>query len=113
MNLDEVQEWEKKFYGKRGWKDLPPYIRVGFLLEEVGEVSRAVRTYEIGRDHHPEESRLTKEEIRMNLAEEMGDVLSNLAILANLYHLSLEDLVNAHRDKLYKRFNCTEEEVLK
>lgn len=113
LDLHDVQKWEIKFYEKRGWEKLPPYIRVGFLLEEVGEVSRAVRTFEIGRDHHPEERKMTENEIRQNLAEEMGDVLSNLVILANLYQLSLEDLVNAHREKLYKRFNCREEDVLK
>ncbi|MCO7127658.1 MazG-like family protein [Sporolactobacillus shoreicorticis] len=103
MNLKEVQEWEKQFYEKRGWKGLPPYIRVGFLMEEMGEVSRAVRAYEIGRDH-PGESAETKDEIRQNLSEEIGDALSNLAILADLYHLSLEDVVSAHRSKLTKRY---------
>jgi NTP pyrophosphatase (non-canonical NTP hydrolase) len=111
VDLRDVQEWEKKFYSRQGWRDLPPYIRVGFLMEEVGEVSRAVRTCEIGRDHHPEEARKSKEEIRQNLAEEMGDVLSNLVILANLYDLSLEDLVRAHREKLYQRFHCSEQDV--
>jgi NTP pyrophosphatase (non-canonical NTP hydrolase) len=108
MNLKEVQEWEKRFYERRGWKDLPPYIRVGFLMEEIGEVSRAVRAYEIGRDH-PGESAETKAEIKQNLSEEIGDVLSNLAILADLYHLSLDDVVNAHREKLYDRYKEQEE----
>ncbi|MCQ2010807.1 MAG: MazG-like family protein [Sporolactobacillus sp.] len=103
MNLKEVQDWEKKFYEGRGWKDLPPYIRVGFLIEEIGEVSQAVRAYEIGRDH-PNERSMTKEEIKQNLSEELGDVLSNVAILADLYHLSLEDIVMAHRNKLTKRY---------
>lgn len=110
MNLYDVQEWEKNFYEKQGWKDLPPYIRVGFLMEEAGEVSRAVRTYEIGRDHHPEEGKKTQEEIRQNLSEEIGDMISNLAILANLYQLNLEDAMKAHRQKLCDRFNCKEEE---
>ncbi|GGL52149.1 MazG nucleotide pyrophosphohydrolase domain-containing protein [Sporolactobacillus putidus] len=104
MDLSEVQDWEINFYSKRGWKDLGPFIRAGFLMEEVGEVSRAVRAYEIGRDH-PEERKKSKNEIRQNLAEEMGDVLSNLAVLADLYHISLEEIVRAHQDKLKKRFN--------
>ncbi|MCO7176340.1 MazG-like family protein [Sporolactobacillus kofuensis] len=111
MELNDVQDWENRFYEKQGWRDLPPYIRVGFLMEEAGEVSRAVRTYEIGRDHHPEEGKKTQEEMRQNLSEEIGDVLSNLAILANLYNLKLEEVVKVHRRKLCDRFNCSEEEV--
>ncbi|CAM3117906.1 MazG nucleotide pyrophosphohydrolase domain-containing protein [Sporolactobacillus spathodeae] len=103
MHLNEVQEWEKNFYTERGWIDLPPYTRIGFLIEELGEVSRAVRSFEIGRDH-PGEKRCTREVIIANLAEELGDVLSNLSILADLYDLTLEDLVDAHRKKLTLRY---------
>lgn len=108
VDLSEVQDWEISFYSKRGWKDLGPFIRAGFLMEEVGEVSRAVRAYEIGRDH-PEEREMSKIEIKQNLTEEMGDVLSNLAVLADLYHISLDDIVKVHRDKLNKRFSSEEE----
>ncbi|MFT8317673.1 MAG: MazG-like family protein [Sporolactobacillus sp.] len=108
MNLNEFQESEKIFYQKRGWMKLPPYIRIGFLMEEVGEVSRAVRAYEIGRDH-PGENKLPKQAIKENLAEEMGDVLSNLSILAALYDLTLEDLVQAHRQKLGDRYSGEKE----
>ncbi|BBO00149.1 MazG nucleotide pyrophosphohydrolase domain-containing protein [Sporolactobacillus terrae] len=107
MYLQDVQDWEKRFYEKRGWKDLPPYIRVGFLMEEIGEVSRAVRASEIGRDH-PDEEKMTKKEVRENLAEELGDVLSNVAILADLYGMTLEDVVQAHRKKLMKRYKENE-----
>ncbi|MFT8871854.1 MAG: MazG-like family protein [Sporolactobacillus sp.] len=104
MEINDVQQWEVQFYGQRGWRDLPPYVRVGFLTEEVGEVSRAVRTCEIGRDH-PGEAAATFREARAQLAEEMGDVLSNLAILAALYGLTMEELVHAHRDKLVERYH--------
>lgn len=103
LELNDVQKWEQSFYAGRGWVKLPPYIRLGFLMEEIGEVSRAVRACEIGRDH-PGEAPLKKEKARMNLAEEMGDVLANLSILADLYHFTLEDLVTAHQQKLQKRY---------
>nr|WP_283163317.1 MazG-like family protein [Sporolactobacillus mangiferae] len=102
--MNDVQEWEKQFYEERGWKQLPPYIRVGFLAEEVGEVSRAVRACEIGRDH-PGEVAGTSDEVKLNLLEEVGDVISNLAILSDLYGFRLEDAVLAHRSKLEKRYS--------
>ncbi len=51
MNLTAHQQWLINFYQKRGWYQLSPFIRVNFISEEVGELSRAVRAIEIGRDH--------------------------------------------------------------
>ncbi|KIL39865.1 hypothetical protein SD70_17555 [Gordoniibacillus kamchatkensis] len=103
MELNDAQEWIKRFYGERGWTDYGPFIRVGFLMEEAGEVARVVRTYEIGRGR-PDEADQPKAELRRELVGEIGDVLGNLALLAGLYGITLEEAFDAHRQKLLKRF---------
>ncbi|MCY8931586.1 MazG-like family protein [Bacillus atrophaeus] len=103
MQLAEAEKWMKDFYGKRGWTEYGPFIRVGFLMEEAGELARAVRAYEIGRDR-PDEKQSTRAEQKQELIEEMGDVIGNIAILADMYDVSLEDVMKAHQDKLTKRF---------
>ncbi|KAA6447495.1 MazG nucleotide pyrophosphohydrolase domain-containing protein [Bacillus atrophaeus] len=103
MQLAEAEKWMKDFYEKRGWTEYGPFIRVGFLMEEAGELARAVRAYEIGRDR-PDEKQSTRAERKQELIEEMGDVIGNIAILADMYDVSLEDVMKAHRDKLTKRF---------
>lgn len=104
MEINEVQKWIKSYYGQRGWTDYGPFIRVGFLMEETGEVARAVRSYEIGRDR-PDESTPPPEQLKHDLIEEIGDVLGNIALLADLYGITLEETFTAHKEKLIKRFN--------
>ena len=103
MQMAEAERWTKDFYEKRGWTAYGPFIRIGFLMEEAGELARAVRAYEIGRDR-PDEKDATQAERRQELIEEMGDVLGNLAILADKYGITLEDAMKAHQEKLIKRF---------
>lgn len=103
MELNEAQQWIRQFYGERGWTDYGPFIRVGFLMEEAGEVARAVRTYEIGRGR-PDETDPPKDRLKQELIGEIGDVLGNLSLLADLYGITLEDAFTAHRQKLLKRF---------
>ncbi|MFD0682544.1 MULTISPECIES: MazG nucleotide pyrophosphohydrolase domain-containing protein [unclassified Paenibacillus] len=104
MEINDVQTWIKHFYGERGWASYSPFIRVGFLMEETGEVARAVRSYEIGRDR-PDESIQSKDQLRQDLIEEIGDVLGNISLLADLYDITLEEAFTAHKQKLLKRFN--------
>lgn len=103
MNIFEYQKWITEFYKKRGWYDLDAFIRVNFLTEEVGEVSKAIRTIEIGRDR-PDEETLSKENQIENLKEELGDVLDNLFILADKYDIDLTEIMASHKDKLTKRY---------
>lgn len=72
-------------------------------MEEAGELARAVRAYEIGRDR-PDEAKRPAAELKKELIEEMGDVMGNLIMLAGIYDVSLEDMMDAHRRKLTKRF---------
>ncbi len=50
MDIQEYQRFISAFYKKRNWYQYDPFIRSNFLTEEVGEVCRAIRTIEIGRD---------------------------------------------------------------
>lgn len=103
MNIFEYQKWITEFYKNRGWYDLNAFIRVNFLTEEVGEVSKAIRTIEIGRDR-PDEVTLSKEIQIENLKEELGNVLDNLFILADKYAIDLTEIMLSHKDKLIKRY---------
>ncbi|WMT40290.1 MazG-like family protein [Paenibacillus sp. D2_2] len=104
MDITEFQHWVKQHYKDRGWSDLDIFIRIGFLAEETGEVARAIRALEIGRDR-PDEVEGTFEENRQELIEELGDVLGNLMIIANRYDISLEDIFLSHQAKLKGRYS--------
>lgn len=103
MNILEYQKWITDFYKKRGWYDLNSFIRVNFLTEEVGEISKAIRTIEIGRDR-PDEAAIPKVKQIENLKEELGDVLDNLFILADKYQIDLTEIMESHKEKLTKRY---------
>lgn len=103
MNIAEFQRWVEEFYEKRSWSQYNSFIRLNFLTEEVGEVSRVVRAIEIGRNR-PDEQEKQAEELKMELKEELGDVLANLIVLSQKYDLDLQDIMEAHVEKLSKRF---------
>lgn len=104
MDITEFQRWVKQHYQDRGWSDLDIFVRIGFLAEETGEVARAIRALEIGRDR-PDEVDGTFEENRQHLTEELGDVLGNLIVIANKYDISLEEIFQSHQAKLFDRYS--------
>src|SRR5690242_6161808 len=104
MKVTEVQQWVKDYYKMKGWSDLDIFVRIGFLAEETGEVARAIRALEIGRDR-PDEVAGTWEENKKELTEELGDVLGNLIVIANKYDIPLEEIFQSHKDKLAKRYS--------
>lgn len=103
MDMNAFQEWVREFYKQREWSQYNSFIRVGFLMEEVGEVARVVRALEIGRDR-PDEAQLSSAELRQELVEELGDVLANLLILSEKYGIGLSEIAEAHMNKLSERF---------
>jgi len=103
MEAKEFQKWIADYYQSRGWADLDIFIRIGFLAEETGEVARAIRALEIGRDR-PDEEDSTFVEGKQELTEELGDVLGNVAVIANKYDIDLEDIFTEHQKKLSKRY---------
>lgn len=103
MEAKEFQKWIADYYQSRGWADLDIFIRIGFLAEETGEVARAIRALEIGRDR-PDEEDSTFIEGKQELTEELGDVLGNVAVIANKYDIDLADIFTEHQKKLSKRY---------
>lgn len=103
MEMKPFQQWVQQFYQKREWSQYNSFIRIGFLMEEVGEVARVVRALEIGRDR-PDEGERSREELRQELVEELGDVLANVIVLSEKYDIDLSEIAQAHMDKLTKRF---------
>lgn len=73
------------------------------MTEEAGEVARAVRALEIGRDR-PDEVKQTDRELKEGLVEELGDVLGNIITIANIYDIPLEHIFEAHKRKLLDRY---------
>jgi len=104
MDVTEFQQWVKENYENRGWSELDIFIRIGFLAEETGEVARAIRALEIGRDR-PDEVTDSFLDNRKALVEELGDVLGNVIVIANKYNISLEEVFHSHKEKLSKRYS--------
>jgi len=63
MDIIACQRWIRDFYKERGWYELDPFMRTNFLAEETGEVARAVRAIEIGRDRPDEREGSTEEKM--------------------------------------------------
>ena len=103
MDVTEFQQWIHDYYEKRGWTELDIFIRIGFLAEETGEVARAIRALEIGRDR-PDKVIEPHENNKDALIEELGDVLGNVIVIANKYNISLEEVFSAHKQKLLERY---------
>ena len=103
MEMNDYTSWVVDFYKRRDWYNYNPFIRVTFLAEEVGEVSRAVRSLEIGRDR-PDERVEDELFYKENLMEELGDVLDNILVLADKYDITLDEIMEHHKNKLEERF---------
>lgn len=103
LNLKKHQEWLVDFYKRRNWYQYSPFIRLNFLTEEVGELSRAIRAMKIGRDH-PGEPKQSQKDFKNNLVEELADVLDQVLIMADKFDIDPETLLEHSQEKLTKRF---------
>ncbi|MEG0249702.1 MAG: MazG-like family protein [Peptostreptococcus sp.] len=103
MNFDEYEKWAIEFFKERNWYQLDSSLRLNFLMEEVGELSQAVRRYEIGRDRPDEAKRSDSENLGL-IKEELADVLDNVIILMDKYDISFEDMTRSHREKFEDRY---------
>ncbi|AVI95041.1 MazG nucleotide pyrophosphohydrolase domain-containing protein [Oenococcus oeni] len=103
MNLTEHEKWLINFYKRRNWYQYSPFIRLNYLSEETGELSRAIRAIEIGRDH-PGDKQLSSIKKRDNLQEELADILDQLLIFCSKYNIDPNCLLSASENKLKKRF---------
>jgi len=106
VDITKFQSWVKKYYQERGWSDLDIFIRIGFLAEETGEVARAIRALEVGRDR-PDEKTATSEELKQELVEELGDVLLQVIFHSEIAeeegNFSIYDVMSTLGNKLIYR----------
>ncbi len=103
MTFDKYKKWIVKFFKKKNWYELNSNIRLNFLTEEVGELSQAIRRYEIGRDR-PDEKENSKKANKNLIKEELADVFDNIIILMEKYDITFEDMAKAHKKKFIKRY---------
>lgn len=104
MSLSAHQAWLVDFYQRRNWYHYSPFIRLNYLTEEVGELSRAIRAIEIGRDH-PGEKNASPAQLEANLHEELGDALDQILMLCSKYQIDAETLLDESENKLHRRFH--------
>lgn len=104
MTINEHQDWLVDFYKGRNWYHFSPMNRLVFLNEEVGELSRAIRTIELNGRDHPGDKSLTGDERIDNLKEELADCFDQLLIICSQYGLHYNELSNYSESKLTKRF---------
>ncbi|KRL97232.1 MazG nucleotide pyrophosphohydrolase domain-containing protein [Liquorilactobacillus satsumensis] len=104
MTLEKHQQWLKRFYERRGWYEYSPFVHANFLNEETGELARAIRAIEIGRDH-PGEDKASVTALRSNLEEELADVLDQVVIISSKYEIDARSLLAASEAKLKERFD--------
>ncbi|WP_395318211.1 MazG nucleotide pyrophosphohydrolase domain-containing protein [Fructilactobacillus frigidiflavus] len=106
-SLKAHQKWLVNFYKDRDWYNYSTLIRLNFLSEEVGELNRAVRSIELGRDH-PGEANKTETELQYNLREELADCLDQILIIADKYDIDPQVLIKQSEAKIKARFNLSE-----
>ncbi len=80
--LGDLQRYVADVCKERGWTD-PPAVKLMLLVEEVGELAKAMRK---AAGLYDEASRPRD----LSVAEELADVLSYLLDLANAYQVDLE-----------------------
>ena len=89
---NRVDQWISKF--EEGY--FPPLVQIARLVEELGELSRAV-SHEIGV------KKPKSGEILHDVEEEIGDLLFVLICLANSQKISLTDVFDKTMDKIEHR----------
>jgi NTP pyrophosphatase (non-canonical NTP hydrolase) len=93
LDLQQVQRFHERLDAAKGF-DRDPVRNVAYLVEELGEVSRAVR-----RLNRSESSESDRQELREDLAEELADCLAYLAKIASYHGIDLEA---AYIDKMQR-----------
>ncbi|GAW65045.1 MazG nucleotide pyrophosphohydrolase domain-containing protein [Ligilactobacillus acidipiscis] len=107
MNLKDHENWLVDFYKQRDWYKYTPPVRLNYLTEEVGELSRAIRSIEFGRDH-PGERKLSTCEKFDNLNEGLADVIDQVLIICSQYDIDPTSLMEYSERKLNKRFESNQ-----
>lgn len=89
---DRVHAWISKF--EEGY--FPPLVQIARLVEELGELARAV-------SHETGVKKPKPGETLHGIEEELGDLLFVLICFANAYHISLDDVFDRTMQKIESR----------
>jgi NTP pyrophosphatase (non-canonical NTP hydrolase) len=94
--VDALQLYYKRVAKRRGWDDETPKDTLILIIEEIGELARAIRKIEgIKRDGNYNDD---------SLSEELADVQLYLVHLANVLNINLGDAVSEKEMKNQARF---------
>ncbi len=80
-NINEYQEYIKKALTKRGFINQGVEVRLNLLIEEIGELSKAIRK--------KTNQKVDEKSTIMNLEEELADVFFVLLSIANIYNIDI------------------------
>ncbi len=96
--LKDLQKYVNEVVKERGWDKNSPIEIFFLMMEEIGELAKAMREYE---GLCVEKNKLSK---RFDLEEEFADVFAYLLDLANRYEIDLEsafrrkEIINLERE---------------
>jgi len=100
MEISEYQHWLEEYDRLRGWDRVSPGQTFVHLVEEVGEIARLVLRLE---GYKPGEGR--EEEIKTDLAEELGDAATFLFKIAYQFGIDMEKAMKGNMPKAEGRYS--------
>jgi NTP pyrophosphatase (non-canonical NTP hydrolase) len=103
MEIAEYQRWLEEYDRLRGWDRVSPSQTFVHLMEELGEVARLVLHLE---GYKPGEGR--EDEIKAELAEELGDTATFLFKIAYQFGIDMEVAMKGNMPKAESRYSVKE-----
>lgn len=100
VNLARVKRWHKGFPGGDGWTGAD---WSNAMVGEAGEVANAVKKLRRDEDGLTGNGELTRAELLADLADELGDVVAYLDLLAQYYGIDLAEAVANKFNKVSKK----------
>ena len=103
MEIAEYQRWLEEYDRLRGWDRVSPSQTFVHLIEELGEIARLVLFLE---GYKPGEGR--EDELRAELAEELGDAATFLFKIAYQFGIDMEAAMTGNMPKAEGRYSVEE-----
>ncbi len=103
MEIAAYQHWLEKYDTLRGWDRVSPSQTFVHLMEEMGEIARLVlhlEGYKPGEGH--------EDEIKVELAEELGDAATFLFKIAYQFGIDMEKAMKGNMPKAEGRYSVQE-----
>jgi NTP pyrophosphatase (non-canonical NTP hydrolase) len=100
VEIVEYQDWLEEYDRLRGWDRVSPSQTFVHLMEELGEVARLLLHLE---GYKPSEGR--EDEIKTELAEELGDAATFLFKIAYQFGIDMETAMKGNMPKAEGRYS--------